>query len=143
MYALCLALEQRTQILVVLGFGRVKMPRIRQDQKRRHAVVAIVSRAGDVPPATIRITYQMVGPSHVFESPDLEGLYVGDVSLAEAFALVIPGVKALTRAIWKSDVDYKLDVTLDEFKRRITGEGVEDSELLTSTQLLAEIKMAA
>ncbi|MFN8702146.1 MAG: hypothetical protein ACK5X0_08485 [Rhodospirillales bacterium] len=106
-------------------------------------MVAIVSRAGDVPPATIRITYQKVGPSHVFESPDLEGLYVGDVSLAEAFALVIPGVKALTRAIWRSDVDYKLDVTLAEFKRRIAGEGVEDSELLTSTQLLAEVKIAA
>jgi hypothetical protein len=94
-----------------------------QEIQNSNQAVAVASCAdSSVPP--VRITHRMIGVSHVFESPDLEGLYVGDADLAQAFDLILTGVRVLTFAIRNLDIDWTLDVSFAEVKNRIANKPV-------------------
>ncbi|NYZ16741.1 hypothetical protein HL658_29700 [Azospirillum sp. RWY-5-1] len=70
-------------------------------------------------PETISVYYRMVGPVHVFTSPELRGLHIGNEDLAEAFRLIPVAVSGLLEIKTGVHAVYEPDVSFAEFEEHL------------------------
>ncbi len=71
------------------------------------------------PPVSVRILYKRAGMSHIFYSPDLPGLHVGDIDLRKAFGLIVEAVSGLVEVKYNKQLDYSTDMSFEQFEQNL------------------------
>ncbi len=92
-----------------------------------------MTRATVCPPETVQVLYKRAGQTHVFTSPDLNGLHIGNSDLEAAFKLIVDAISALVEADTGATTAYKFDMSFEEFETSIRPSqdgGVVDFNLL-------------
>lgn len=70
-------------------------------------------------PETVSVYYRRVGEAHIFTSPDLRGLHVGDSDLRDAFESIVDAVSGLVFLTFGVDTGYAPDITFEKFSRQL------------------------
>ena len=79
-------------------------------------------------PESVRIFHHRAGRVHIFTSRDLRGLHVGHADLGTAFELITEAVSGLVRLNTGVEAFYEPEMTFEEFRAHVEGEG--DIDLL-------------
>lgn len=90
-------------------------------------------------PQAVRIWHKQVGASHIFTSPDLPGLHIGDPELRRAFDMISPAVSLLVEAIYGVEEEYVPDTSFENLEETLhTSESSEGtSNLMIANAVLA------
>ena len=89
-------------------------------------------------PALVRIFHSRAGQEHVFTSPDIPGLFLGNADIRAAFDLVPDAVESLVLACHGVAVSYKPEMSFEEFQTRI-----DSNELMVPLILQRQAELAS
>ncbi|MEO5337702.1 MAG: hypothetical protein H7841_12530 [Magnetospirillum sp. WYHS-4] len=89
-------------------------------------------------PATVRIFYKQGHHSHIFTSPDLTGLHVGDPSMRKAYDWIGTAVSALVEAMCGVKARYEPDHQFEQVKELV--ENSRKDNVLLTTVMLATLR---